>query len=247
MTRSLFGALGLLIAGTVVLVPACAENDSSLAIVGVLVPTPDTCTVVADLTSPEYKEGVFDVAIGYEYASSVLLENQMVPRGDPNKLRTETSTIQVYAADVQVQDAGGGAITRSDGSTAEFTVPISGFVPAGLSGVAGVGFTNVLMIDSATAQSLFKSLSNQTLNLVASVVIHGRTLGGNEVKTSAWTFPITACKGCLVDCPPKADDPLTPGPDCLSTAEDPKPNCRAGLDIRVDCRLCRGNPACACQ
>lgn len=247
MKRPLFGALGLLIAGTAVLVPACAENDSSLAIIGVLVPTTDTCLVVADITSPQYKEGTFDVAIGYQYAASVLVENQMVPRGDPNKLRTETNSVQLYSADVQVQDASGATLARADGSSAEFTVPISGFVGVGLGGVPGVGFTNVLMIDSATAKDLAGSLKGQALNLIASVVIHGRDLGGNEVKTGAWAFPITACDGCLVECPPKASDPLlAKGPNCLSTAEDPKPNCRLGLDTAVDCRLCRGNPACLC-
>ena len=115
---------------------------------------------------------------------------------------------------------------------------------AGSGSLFGLGTTSVLLVDSATATDLAKGPAQ---DIVASVVLHARTLGGNEIKSAHWTFPIRVCSGCLVTCPPKADDPLVPGPDCLSTAEDPTPNCRAGLDSPVDCRLCRGNPACSCK
>jgi hypothetical protein len=244
MKARIFSAMGFLALSTALLVPACAKNESSIAIRGVLTPTPDTCQVTATIDFPQYRVGVIDVALRSEYFAALLVENQLVARGDPNKLRTETSSIELYAADVQLQDAGGAPLVRSNGSQAAFTVPISGFIDQAVGGTPGLGFTDVLLVDSATSADLAKT--KQPTDLVANVVLHGRTLGGNELTTGEWTFPIRACYLCLLTCPAKADDPLVPGPDCLSTAEEPKANCRVGADEIVDCRSCRNNPLCAC-
>jgi hypothetical protein len=106
------------------------------------------------------------------------------------------------------------------------------------------------MIDSATGQALNASLqsSNQSALLVANVILHGKSLGGNEVTSGEWAYPIDACYGCLVSCPPKADDPAVPGPDCLATDDNPTSgSCRVGLDGPTDCRFCRNSPVCACN
>src|SRR4051812_49375046 len=123
MKARLFGAVGFLLVGGGLFFPACADNESSIAIRAVLKPADDTCVVVVDKTSPQYFDGFIDVGLAREYSADLLVENQMVIRGDQTKLRTETAAVHIYAADVQIQDAGGASIVRRDGSSASFTVP----------------------------------------------------------------------------------------------------------------------------
>lgn len=250
LERRMLGALGLLAASTALLIPACAEDQSSLAIRGVLVPTSDSCTVTADPSALEQLSGAIDVGIAAEYRAPLLVVNQLVQRGDPNKLRTETSRVQLYQADVRIEDAAGGSIARSDGTTAEFSVPITGFVDPGTGTQPGYGITDVLLLDPATVGDLAGTLkaTNQATLLVAKVVLHGTTLGGNEITTGEWSYPIDVCYGCLVACPPKADDPAIAGRDCLATDENPTGgSCRIGLDGPTDYRLCRGYEVCTCN
>src|SRR5262245_40597588 len=103
MKARVFCGIAVLAMGSAVLVPACADNEISLAVRGVLQPSTDTCEVSATLDFPQFRVGVLDAAIRLEYWAALLVENQMVPRGDPNKVRSETSGMELYAADVEIQ------------------------------------------------------------------------------------------------------------------------------------------------
>ncbi len=247
MIGAKIGAVGLLVAGAAFMIPACAQNTSSLVIRGVLAPSLDTCAVLANPSSTQLSTGTMDLAITEQYSASLLLENQVVARGDANKLRTETSAVVLYEADVQIQDVTGATLARSDGSSAEYSIPMAGFIDQATSGTPGYGYTTVLLVDAATAADLKVATKKDPLDIVVNVSVRGRTLGGDELQSAPFAFPIHACVGCLVTCPAKADNPDIPGRDCESTAEDAKPNCRLGLDFEVDCRLCRGNAACSCK
>lgn len=226
----------------------CAENRSSLFIRQVVAPQGDsaTCEYTNSPSAGALFSGVLDAGLALEYRAKVLVGNQIVRRGDENTLRTETSRIQLNEADVTVLDASGASVTRTDGSTAAFTIPISGFVDPGSGSEPGYGLADVLLIDAVTAQGLATQAQMAGLSpVVASVVVRGETLGGNEIESAPWQFPITVCVGCTVVFPPAADDSANPLPDCDSpSTEDFVANCTPGQDLPTDCRSCRFLPVC---
>ncbi|HEY4119482.1 MAG TPA: hypothetical protein VGM56_16555, partial [Byssovorax sp.] len=135
-------------------IPACVKDESSMFVQGCLVQTLDTCEATADPNAARRSIGLLDAAFAVEYTCPLLIGNQLVARGDTTTLKTETSRIQVYGADVTILDDGGNLITRGDGSVASFTVPTSGEVDPGTSTLPGYGIAEVLMLDAATVADL---------------------------------------------------------------------------------------------
>jgi hypothetical protein len=223
------GAVALLAAGGALLSSACVRNESSLFIRSCLAVPRDTCTVQASTNSAFISDGVIDAAYveRAEYVCSALIENQLVARGDPTKLRTETSRINLYQAEVQVLDDD----PTSPSAFAQYTVPVSGFADPGNGTEPGLGITDIVMIDAKTLADLGQRANDtgkQQL-VVASVVLHGRTLGGLEVESNEFRFPITVTKYS------KCIEPI--GDTCLFSTQLPTPDCLQGQDARVDCRL----------
>ncbi len=241
-TLVLAGAGGLLASSS-----GCADNESSLFVRGVMLVDPKTCVVTPDPEGVFIAGGRLDAAISLGYTGALLVGNQLVPRGDGENLRTETSRVELYAADVSIQSLGGSVVQRGDGSAAEYSVPITGFVDPGSDADPGYGIAFVLLIDAATAKDLQATVAATGLvqELVASVIVRGHTLGGNELETPEYQFPISVCSGCLVTFPGEADDPANPGPDCLLRSNVEQTACLLGQDSAVDCRLCSASlPAC---
>lgn len=185
------------------LAPACADNESSLFIrdcipptyqqqSGCVVPEPnDVTTFIAS--------GVHDAGLSGQYGCWLRVGNQVVNQGSGDQIRTETSRINLYAADVRLTDLAGNAITYADGGAVEFSVPISGFVDpgGGNDGDAGYGYANVLMIDQATTEALAGQVAGGTeMDVLAGVIVYGRTLGGQELETPEWFFQIHVCIAC---------------------------------------------------
>lgn len=205
---------------------ACVRNESSLFIRECLAVPRDTCTVQASTNAAFITDGFIDAAYRPQYVCTALIENQLVARGDPTKLRTETSRIQVYQAEVQVLNDD----PESPSAFAQYTVPVSGFVDPGNGTEPGLGITNIVMIDAVTLQALGNTAeTNRKQQLVvASVVLHGRTLGGLEVESNEFRFPIRVTRfgGCVVPA----------GETCQGSTQKPTPDCLAGQDSGVDCR-----------
>ena len=244
--KGVAGSLAALaLAGLGALVPACADNESTIFVRNVLSAGSD-CTVSPDPGGLSRPSGLLDVALRSEYVASLLVGNHLVARGDGNRLRTETSRVRLYATEVEVLDASGAVLGRSDGSVAAFSVPISGFAEPAAGATPGFGIAGTVLIDAATAASFRSSLgaSGATANVIARVVVRGRTLGGTEVETPPFEYPITICSGCLVAFPAETDDPAKPGLDCDVAVQAADPICLPGQDEAVPCSLCRGNPVC---
>ncbi len=224
MSRPLWraGAIVMLTVMGGVLAPACAVNESSFFVRGCLLEPPDTCMVTPDTSTAQRESGFFDAAQGFDYQCPLLIGNQLVARGDPNKLRTETSRIQVESADVQV--------FATDPSTGEavplpaFSVPASGFVDPGSQSAPGYGIARVTLLDAFTASQHVGE------TLVSHVIVRGRTLGGNEIATGEWTFPIVVN-------PPLSLCDLTGCIPGATSMEKPTKNCHPGADDFTDCRL----------
>ncbi|MDI1450076.1 hypothetical protein [Polyangium sp. 6x1] len=234
------GSVAALLALGGLLGAGCAENRSSLFVRGALVFDSDTCEVTAEASAATLLRGTLDVAFTTEYSAALLVGNQLVRRGNAATLRTETSRVIFESADVHTFDAAGNELGA-------FTAPATGFVDPSTGTEPGFGFVNVVLVDSgSSAAALGAGGGSRTpVEVIASVIARGRTLGGEEVATGEWAFPVDVCRGCLVVYPPEADDPLTLERDCSVTADAPSGICRPGRDNVVDCRLCSGlDPVC---
>lgn len=211
------GAFAILFLGLSVALfaPACVDNESSLFVRNVAQPSCDLITT----DSPEIGEGFLDTRYQCGYSAVLIIGNQLVKRGDDNKLQTETSRVEIKSADVQVLDPNGAVL-------GEFSVPASGFIDPATNTLPGYGMTEILMIDGATG----KKINDGGLQFVTSrVVVRGRTLGGLDLKTAPFDFPIAVCNGCLCQVP--ADD------TCVGADGTPTEKCLIVHDTQFDCRL----------
>ncbi|MCC6217776.1 MAG: hypothetical protein IT376_23155 [Polyangiaceae bacterium] len=211
----------------------CADNETMLFVVGVQAVEGD-CLAKPDLSKPFRGAGVLDLALRNPpvYSAALIVGNQLVQRGDEEKLRTESSHISLEGAEVTVTDLAG---TQLDA----YTVDVSGYVPATKGNEAGYGVATVPLIPGGgdiTAGATYRAI----------VRVFGRTLGGQVVESGEFVYPISVCFGCLVTFPVDAwDQTLSTSYECNST-QPPEDSdaCIIGQDTTIDCRLCRGNSVC---
>lgn len=231
------GAAALLAASGALLSSACVRNESSLFVRACLAVPRDTCAVQASTNSPVITDGTVDSQYISQYVCTALIENQLVARGDSTKLRTETSRIEVYQAEVQVLDNN----PTAPSAYAQFTVPISGFADPGNGTEPGIGITNIVLIDNATLRTLGAKAASMGAQqqTVASVVLHGRTLGGLEVESNEFRFPIRVTRFGLCRAPT--------GEPCVGSMQKPTPDCLQGQDGFVDCRALDAEIQLACD
>ena len=231
------------------LVAGCTDDNPGFFIRGVLAPpTPAgaaACTYTADPTAGMIGSGVLDIAFISSYTPSILVGNQLIARGDPTVPRVDTSRIVIQGAVVNLTDLQGNAIKS-------FTTLGSGLVDGAAGASPGYGVMITSLVDPDAANVLRASIpARGTKGVVAKFKVFGRTVGGVDVETAEFQFPLSVCNGCLVSFP--ADSV-----DVALQAQTGKPNCSApssatsgavapcvkGQDQPVDCRLCQGNPAC---
>jgi hypothetical protein len=231
------------VGGIAVFAPACAHNDSSFFIHGVLAPPQSAstsgCFFTQDPTQAELFSGVLDVGVRSDYQAVMLVGNQIIPQGNQLQLMTETSHIEVQGAVVTVVDE------ATQAQLSYYTAIGSGFVDPsnGTSpGYAPVAFTIVDPTASATLLAELRPFEQR--NIISYVKAFGTTLGGDYEETNTFGFQITACNGCLVQytstmpapfCNP-AVAPSTTGPSF----------CFLGQDAPFDCHDCLGDPICDC-
>ncbi|MFO0586293.1 MAG: hypothetical protein U0441_02075 [Polyangiaceae bacterium] len=211
------GALALVLLSVPVAAGAagCVANESSLFVKSVLEPSCDAVTPDSTIILTGY----LDTRYSCSYSNVLVIGNQLVKRGDDNKLQTETSRVEIKSADVQVLDPNGSVL-------GEFSVPADGFVDPATNTLPGTGLTEILMIDGATG----KAINDAGIQFVTSrVVVRGRTLGGLDLKTAPFDFPISVCNGCL--CKTPSDD------TCVGSDGTPTEKCLIPQDRQFDCRL----------
>jgi hypothetical protein len=201
----------------------CVDNDSTLFIVQVQAATADNeCVISPDPGALFRSRGLLDVSLQQSYGAGLLVGNQLVRRGDANRLRTETGRVQLYQADVEVYDYTAALISS-------FSQPISGFVDVSTGTDPGFGVTNVMLIDPNAAVAA----TGGGTEVVAQVKILGETLGGLEVETGFWSFPIVVCNGCITIVEPETCE------------DDIIPSCSIGQDTnKVDARDVDPNHPC---
>lgn len=233
--QKLIGSLIALGAFGMVLGPGCADNRSSIFAIGAIAVPQDTCAWISDDSAAILPAGRLDVAFSQEYWVPILVGNQLVRRGNATTLRTETSRVSFYEAEVNLTTAAGDAIDNGN-----FVVPVTGFADAATGNDPGFGSVAVTLIDPTSAQAIKPG------EVVANIILRGETLGGVDIETDSWAFPITVCNGCSVLFTADGDDPAKPGIDCDKRGDAPV-YCRMGMDEQVDCRSCAPVNPTLCQ
>ncbi len=197
---------------------SCVTNNESIFIHNAIVPDPqDKCSIKADTARGALLAGTVDVNLTSAYVQFFLVGNEMVPRGDPARLRPETSKVQFTQADVQI----------FDGETVvdDFSVPITGFVDEANETLPSYGVVEVdPLITTTTLKGITTAHKGGGVFVVARVRIRGVTLGGLKVRTGPYDFPVFVCAGCLKGFAPQSCD------DTINAA------CVFGQDVQPDCR-----------
>jgi len=234
-TKSLF-SVGLLTLGSLALIPSCADNNSSLFVVGVISIDASTCVAKPDNTAVMLAEGIMDVAFTSSYTAFVLVGNQLTQRASSQQLRTETSRISLRGAEV--------TLTTLDGHTlGNYSTVGTGFVDASAGDVPAYAAMAVNVIPPALGANASVRGAKVVL---AKIRVFGETLGNAPVTSSELDFPIRVCEGCLVNYPSGAQDTTQPAnspykctiaASTTQTSTDTGP-CVVGQDKSFSCTAC---------
>jgi hypothetical protein len=237
------------VAGAAILSSACAHDDSSFFLQGVLAPPEGSstggCMFTADPTQAQLFTGVLDVeavkSFSDSYQGVFLAGDQLIPQGNQPLLMTETSRIEIQGAVVTVTDAAGGQLAYYTTYGAGFADPANGTTP-------GYGTVQFMMVDPATVDKLRSELGwLERETIVTYTKAFGTTLGGDHVESNTFQFPITVCRGCLINY--DTDPTQTPSPNCYATASSTASTsalCFFGQDEPFDCHDCLPDPYCLC-
>jgi hypothetical protein len=237
--------------GVSVLVSACAQDSSSFFLQGVLAPPSGSsmngCTFTSDPTQASLLGGVLDVEAAHEFSDTYeavfLAGNQLIPTANPAQLMTETNDIVIQGAIVKITDTGTPATTM-----AYYTTLGAGFAYASNGTTPGYGPVEFTIVDPATVEKLRNSLGwLERETIVTYVQAFGQTLGGDNVQSNTFEYPITVCRGCLIEY--FTNNFFPPNPNCFlpPTSNVSGPTvCFFGQDEPVPCYLCLSDPFCLC-
>jgi len=230
--RSSCGSLrvGLLLSGAGLL-GGCADNESMLFVRGAMHLTAGSCDLVADSSATMLTNGVYDIAFKQAYSAALLVGNQLASRGQKARSRTETSSITLEGAEVNLLSSQGGSLVPA------FTSPGAGFVEVGSGQDNGYGVMSAVIIPAFAAKA---AATNNGGYVIAEIKVFGKTLGGQDVESGVFKFPITVCSGCLVQFPVDSVDAVG---NCIvgTTNTAATQPCVVGQDDPVNCAVCAGN------
>jgi hypothetical protein len=226
---------GLLTLGSLLLMPSCATNNSSMFIVGVIDIAQSSCTAKPDNTGPFLTGGILDVAFASGYTAIVLVGNQLTQLGSSEDLRTETSRVSLRGAEVQLTTLDGKALGVA-GAQGTFSTVGTGFVDAAAGDTPSYATMAVNLIPPG--------LTGLPAEVLAKIRVFGETLGGTSVTSSELDFPINVCDGCLVvyDTPDTTQAAGAPFMCATTTASSTQSSvaapCVTGQDQSFSCTLC---------
>ncbi|MEO7094484.1 MAG: hypothetical protein ABI175_14610 [Polyangiales bacterium] len=240
-------ALGVT-AGCLAAVPSCRDNNETLFIRQLQAPVAPDCVPNSDATSVFIARGVMDAGLSTRYFAFALVGNQLVARGDFRTTRAEPNRVAIKGADVHLFDGSGGELLF-------YSVVATGIVDPTTSADPGYGIAALELIPHVVGTKISAQLAAAGGNTVqtyeARFRVFGETLGGTEVTSNEYVFPIDVCYGCTVSFPSDSQDKTRTTPNCLGTTAatatvtpGQTPACFAGQDGVTDCRNCRGNPIC---
>jgi hypothetical protein len=219
--------------------PACAENDQSIFIRQALAPAQNRqngmCVYTDDPTQTFISEGTLDVVLSDTYVARLLVGNQLIQRGNAASTAAEPNRAHVNGAVVRVTDANGATIS-------EFTSLGSAFVDPQINNISSFAPLFVTALDPATTGRLRDEIiaTGQAKLVIANIKAFGKTLGGVDLESGEFQFPIRLCSRCLLSFA-TGDDPAIAGVDCQKALEGSSTEapCAIGQDEITPCEFCR--------
>jgi hypothetical protein len=230
--------MGALLACAGISTQGCAENESSLFVIGVYALSRTQCIAEPNSTAVLLPAGTLDRSLASGYNAALLVGSQLTERGSRENVRTETSRLQIEGAHITIYSTDGAEIARPDVAATGLVHPANGTDP----GLATV-FAQLIRPGDAGALG-------PAGQAIVRIRIFGTTLGGQEIESGDYDFPIQVCDGCLISYPPEAADPAAPAGQYLcSTAADTMTEttqiCYPGQDDYIPCTECAAfNLAC---
>jgi len=228
-------SVSLLSLGALALTPSCADNNSSLFVIGVIDINTTSCVAKPDTSDAFLAAGTMDLAFTNTYTASVLVGNQLTQRGSREQLRTETSRISLRGAEVK--------LTTLDGrELGNYSTVGTGFVDASAGDVPSYASMSVNLIPPALGNTAAVRSAKVVL---AKIRVFGDSLGNASITSSELDFPINICEGCLILYPSGARDSTIPASaDYLcsraatTTQTTDAPPCIQGQDAAFACTFC---------
>lgn len=224
---------GLATATAVVLTSGCVDNRASIYIAGVMIKQPPQCNVTNDPSAPQRLRGTLDLAVKAAYDAVLLVGNQLTPRGEKIQGKAEPMRIALSAAEITLLDGAGEQLScPGNEECGSFSIFGAGVASVNRSEDAAFGLFSAQLIPPIVTDSIFDDvLNNGAVTIVASVKVRGETLGGREIESGEFIFPVDVCYGCLIK--------YNNGQCCLRTPGESVPEaCDLGQDRGVDCRAC---------
>jgi len=218
---------GLVLGVAACLGAGCIDNNRSLSIVGNASPTAG-CEVSAQ--PEEYlAQGLLDLNHPYHndeprYVMNIQVVNNMISNSDPDNLEIESRTVQLEQANISYvwllgRDLIGGSYPALMALEEQERPPIyMSLLVAPCGGGEGetcgdIGTSVVLRgVDVIPREigTILTQLGADAGSTMLGVRIRmkGTTLGGTEIETGRFTFPVALCWGCLgaVCCPGETDE-----------------------------------------
>jgi len=226
-------AAGFLAFGAAIASSSCVDNESSLFIYGVMEITNTQCLAKPDQSAVFIPEGTLDRVFADGYQAALLVGSHLTQRGSRDKLRTETSRLSITGAHM--------TLYGTNGSVTEFDTPATGLVNPSSGTDPGLAAVFARLVRQKDLAGL-----GDPGQMIARIKILGTTLGGQDIESGVFDFPITLCDGCLVTYPPDALDPNNNNRcDAVETTQETTV-CSIGQDVSFPCTYCAAfNEICA--
>lgn len=238
-----FLSAAALLGGMSLFAPSCAENGVTIFVKGIVSVKPPECVAKASSDVVLQSGLLFDTELTSSISVFLLVGSEMIGRGDPKTSRAEPNRVQIYQAQVELQDTAGNALGIANNP---YTVSTFGMIDPTASADAAYGLVSVDLVPPGVGVALAKTGKSAIL---VSVKLFGRTLGGTEVESRAVALPATVCSGCSVVFSGDAEDPsylgTSPAPagtNCYkaggASGSGAGQTCTPGQEA-TDCRLCQ--------
>lgn len=222
-------------------VPACADNDQSIFVRALLAPpttrTGNACVYTDDPSQPALAQATLDVGLSDSYFGWLLIGNQLISRGDPQSNRAESNRVHLNGAVVRIRDTSGNLVREFTAHSTSFLEPQASTTPD----FSAIGLT---LFDASAKALVIGELPNRSSRktLLITVRAFGITLGGKDVESGDFQFPMEVCNGCLVSFAGANDPKDAVQPNCknaqATTSTTDLGPCRIGQDSAVACQTC---------
>ncbi len=213
-----------LVTGFAAMTTGCTDAETSIFVQRVIRPEASETGCVWD-ANPD-GEGLLranlDVGLATSYRAVLAVGNQLIRRGDEDTLKPESNRVQFFEVEVEVFNFEGASLST-------FKVPATGFADPSAGPTPSYGAVDAVLVDSVAASQFTGGGQIVGQTIVSRVIVRGITLGGTEVQTAPWDFPIKI----------KQIDPNNATLSCKTadTCDDERIQvCDVGQDVRPDCR-----------